>query len=94
MNVINNHDVWGIIVVYFQSTMSIVHIPAVVKNREGDTVIRGFSSTSLLNKLEVDINTDSLLNTVTKVEPAKIDSHNSVLPPPYVNRHTKASEKS
>ena len=56
----------------------------------GDTIIRRLSRTFLGIKLEIDIITDSLLDTVTIADPVKIDSLNYVLHPPEINRLTKA----
>ena len=85
----NNHDIWALMDIDSTVTLSILHIPTVVFNQCGNTVIIGFSSKSLVTKLEVNISTDSLLDTVTRVDPVKIDSLNSFLPPPDNNRHTK-----
>ena len=72
-----------------QCNLSILHVSTVVTNGSGDTFIKGFFGTSLGIKLEVDISTCSLMNTVNMVEPVEIDSPNSVLPPLDINRHTK-----
>ena len=75
-------------------TLPILHIPTVVSNRYGYTVIIGFSGTYLGTKFEVGIGKESLLDTTTTVEPVKIDSPNSVLPPPDINRCTKSVTQS
>ena len=49
--------------------LAILHIPTVLSNQASNTVIRGFSGTSLGTKLEVEISTDSLLDTVKTVNP-------------------------
>ena len=90
MSMLKNHDVWSLMGVDGQVTLSILHIPTVVSNRSGDTVIRGFSGTSLGTKLEVDIITDSLLDNATMADLVKIDSPNSVLLPSEINRHTES----
>ena len=61
-------------------TLSILHIPKFIYNKDSDTIVRVFSGTSLGTKLEVDISTDSLLDTVTTVEVVKTDSPNSFFP--------------
>ena len=87
MIMINYYDIWGLMVVYNQGTLSIIYIPTFVSNRASDTFIRCFCGASLGTKLEVDINTDSLLETASTVDSAQIDSPNSILPPPNINRN-------
>ena len=71
---------------YVENTgfLAILHIPIVITNRDGSTVVRGFSGTSLVSHLEVDIRTDSFLGTVTTTDPEQIDPPNYVLPAPNV----------
>ena len=76
---LNIHDIWGLIVVDRTGILEILHILIDVSNQASNTAIRGFSGTSLGTKLEVKISIDSILDTVTMVEPAQIDSPNSVL---------------
>ena len=73
-----------------QGTLYILHIPTAVSKKDGDTVIRGFSSTSMVTKLEFGISTNSLLDTITTAVSATIDSPNYILPPLDIGRHTKA----
>ena len=65
MNMLNNHDIWGLMGVDSQCTISILHIPTLVSSRAGDNFTRAFSGTSLGTALEVDISIDSLLDTIT-----------------------------
>ena len=51
IKMLKNYDVWGSMGVDSQVTLSILHAPTVVSNRDGDTVIRGFYGTSLGTKL-------------------------------------------
>ena len=75
--------------VYSQGTLSIVHMPTVVFNKDGDTVIRGISGTSLVTKLEVDIITDSILDTATMEYILMINSPNYILSPSGIIRCAK-----
>ena len=71
-----------------QGTLSILHIPTVVSNNDGDTFIRVFYATSLGTKLEVEISTYSLLDTATT--PSKHRFAGLHPPPQCINRHTKS----
>ena len=90
MGILNDYNRWGLMGVDVKGILSILHIPTVVKNRDRDTVIRGFYGTSLGSKIEFYFSTDSLLETVTTADLSQIDPPNSVLPPPNVNRHDKS----
>ena len=62
MDMLNDHDIWGLVGADNQSTLSIFHIPTVVSNSKADIFIRGFSGASLGTKLEVEMSQNSLLD--------------------------------
>ena len=50
---LNNHDIWGIMGVGIMSATTIIHLPTVVINYKGETVIRYYLGLSLGTKLKV-----------------------------------------
>ena len=84
-----NHDIWGIMDSGTRldlGKVNILHLPTMVENAKGDTVIRGFYGTSLRAKIEVEVNTDFLLDMVSTVETIILDPMHEVIPPQeYVN---------
>ena len=90
---LNNHYIRGNVGVGIISSTPAIHLPTVVTNSKGKTVIRGYHELSLGAKLEVEISQDFLLDTVTTENPLQLDTMCYVLSPPDISRHTKACKQ-
>ena len=75
-----NHDFWGVMGADIMSLTTIIHLPTVVTNSKGNTLITGHLGLSLGTKLEVEISQDFLLDTVATTNPLQLDTLHSVLP--------------
>ena len=74
MGMLNNHDVWDLMDVDSQGTLSILRISTIVSNNKCGIFIRVFSGPSLETKLEVEISKNSLLDAVTTASLAMFPS--------------------
>ena len=68
-DLLKNHDVLGVVGMGLMGTTTIVHLPTVVTNPKGETIIRSYHRLSLGAKLEVEISQDGLLDTVRTANP-------------------------
>ena len=77
---LNNHGIWGIMGTGIMLLTTIIHLPKVVANSKGKTIIRGYMGLSLGTRLEVEINQDFLIEIVITANPLQLDTLHSVLP--------------
>ena len=88
-----NHDMWGFMGAGHGldlGEVNILHLPTIVENAKGETVIRGFHGMSLGVKLEVEVKIDFLRDIVTTTDPITLDPMHTVLPPSDISKCRKA----
>ena len=88
-----NYDIWDIMGAgtgLDLGEVNILHLPTIVENSKGETVIRGFYGMSLGVKLKVEVSADFLLDILTTAEPMPLDPIRTVIPPPDISKCRKA----
>ena len=93
MDMLNiNKDIWGVLCAGsdVSGEAQILHLPTIVENAKGETIVRGYHGTSLSRKVEVEFSIDFLLDIVATAVPIEVVEEHAIIPLPCIARNRTA----